>query len=64
MPLEIADYLRQIAQKCAQFARDCPDPQTAQELEEFSIQVMVRAAEYRAVFTVLPLPDDSAQKNH
>jgi hypothetical protein len=64
MPLEIAGYLREIARKCAQLARDCPDPHTARKLEEFSDQVMVRATEFKAVFTVLPLPDDSVQKNH
>jgi hypothetical protein len=45
MVLEIAKYLRDLAQTCTRLARTCPHSATSRGLEEIAIDLMAKAKE-------------------
>jgi hypothetical protein len=44
-----ATYLRGLAQRCTQLARDCPHVETSHHLETIGVELMLKAAELDAL---------------
>jgi hypothetical protein len=47
---QVIQYLRDMAHRCVRLARNCRDDQTADELEDMSVEIMEKASELDAHF--------------
>lgn len=45
MDTSVVTYLRDVAHRCVQLARDCPHIQTQQDLDELAAELMEKALE-------------------
>jgi hypothetical protein len=52
MPIAVAQYLRHLATRCSRMSRDCHDPLIAKELEIISFELVEKAEEVEAHYTI------------
>jgi len=59
MPLSIAQELRHLATRCSRMSRDCIDLTVAQELESISVELVEKAENLEALFTLTDHSSDT-----